>query len=134
MPTKKKEERFILPPSGGPPKNIDWKIVEALCRAQATLTQIAQIAGCAESTLRDAVEREFKCKWGDYYDYHRQSGLGSLRMAQFQTAMEGNVTMQIWLGKQVLDQKDRQDVGFDPDRPAHFVMNMGKKLEKENPE
>ena len=31
----------------------------------------------------------------------------SLRRAQFEKALGGNVAMQIWLGKQHLDQKDK---------------------------
>ena len=31
----------------------------------------------------------------------------SLRRAQFEKALSGNVVMQIWLGKQHLDQKDK---------------------------
>jgi len=126
--TKKKKPENILKPSGGPPKVIDWKIVEALCKAQCPQAQLAQILGCAVPTLIAAVERTYGCTWAEYYEHHRQAGLGSLRMAQFETALDGNATMQIWLGKQCLDQKDSHDIGFDPERPVKFVLNMGKKL------
>ena len=36
----------------------------------------------------------------------RAKGRASLRRAQFQNAIKGNATMQIWLGKQLLGQKD----------------------------
>lgn len=39
----------------------------------------------------------------------RQEGMNSLRQAQWETALGGNVHMQIWLGKQYLDQRDRQE-------------------------
>ena len=34
----------------------------------------------------------------------------SLRRMQYESAKRGNVQMQIWLGKQYLDQRDKQDV------------------------
>jgi hypothetical protein len=38
----------------------------------------------------------------------RSEGKASLRRLQWQNAAQGNVTMQIWLGKQLLDQNDTQ--------------------------
>jgi hypothetical protein len=37
----------------------------------------------------------------------REMGRISLRRAQFEKALGGNVAMQIWLGKQHLDQKEK---------------------------
>ena len=34
----------------------------------------------------------------------------SVRRMQYRSAEEGNATMLIWLGKQYLDQKDKQEV------------------------
>jgi hypothetical protein len=39
----------------------------------------------------------------------REAGKQSLRHKQFQVAMTGNVSMLIWLGKQILGQWDRAD-------------------------
>jgi hypothetical protein len=36
---------------------------------------------------------------------------------QMKTAEAGNASMQIWLGKQLLDQKDKHEHGGDPDNP-----------------
>jgi hypothetical protein len=44
-----------------------------------------------------------------YAAIKKGEGLELLRAKQFATAMEGDKTMQIWLGKQYLDQKDKTD-------------------------
>ena len=45
----------------------------------------------------------------------------SLRRMQFTSANNGNVTMQIWLGKQFLNQKDRQEISTD-ELPSGFEL------------
>lgn len=37
-------------------------------------------------------------------------GKASLRRMQFKSAEDGNVTMQIWLGKQMLGQRDKSEI------------------------
>ena len=39
-----------------------------------------------------------------------ESGRASLRRMQYVAAKKGNATMQIWLGKQYLGQKDKQEI------------------------
>lgn len=47
----------------------------------------------------------------------------TLREQQNDSSKKGNVTMQIWLGKQVLDQKDKQDItSGDKPIPAQIII------------
>jgi hypothetical protein len=39
-----------------------------------------------------------------------EEGKASLRRAQFKSALAGNAAMQIWLGKQLLGQRDKHDI------------------------
>jgi hypothetical protein len=64
----------------------------------ATTLEIAEFVGCSP----DVLERRF----ADVLRKKRTSMKLRLRRAQFRLAMEGNVTMLIWLGKQYLDQTD----------------------------
>lgn len=64
----------------------------------------------------------------DAMEQGREFGRFSLRGKQFDTAMKGNVVMLIWLGKQLLDQKDKALLGNDPDAP----LNQNIPLTKEN--
>lgn len=52
---------------------------------------------------RDTLERRFR----NEIEEGRQNLKNSLRVWQLNSARKGNVTMQIWLGKQLLDQTDQ---------------------------
>jgi len=86
-------------PVGRPRKNINPEIVEALARIQCTDSEIAAVLDVNERTI----QRNFAAilKKG------REAGKQSLKRMQYKLAEEGNATMQIWLGKQYLGQKDK---------------------------
>jgi hypothetical protein len=44
------------------------------------------------------------------FDEGKEEGKASLRRAQFKSALAGNAAMQIWLGKQLLGQRDKHDI------------------------
>ena len=111
--TKKKDPKHYLPPSQGQgvKAEIDWKTAAALAECQCTQAQIAHALRVAVSTLVAAVEREWSMKWEEWYTQFASNGLTSLRQAQFKTAVEdGNVTMQIFLGKNLLGQSDHRNL------------------------
>ncbi len=99
-----------------------------------TLTNLAQI-GCSMGEIAavmdcsvDTLERRFAdvIKKGDLM------GRSSLRRAQFKAALEGNVTMQIWLGKVKLGQSEtvvEQTSGKGGNRAPQFFRIGGQLLE-----
>ena len=87
--------------TGRPPMKIDKEVVRKLASIQCTLREIAAFVGCDEKTIRN--------KFSDLIATTRDMGKVSLRRKQYEKAMEGNVTMLIWLGKNELGQQDRQD-------------------------
>ena len=92
---------------GRPLKEIDWKKFEALCKIFCTESEIASVLGCHIDTLYEACKREFGCNFPELYKKFSEDGKASLRRAQYKRALEGNPTMLIWMGKQVLGQKDQ---------------------------
>jgi|RhiMethySRZTD1v2_1073278.scaffolds.fasta_scaffold2325415_1 hypothetical protein len=44
------------------------------------------------------------------FEEGKEEGRASLRRAQFKSALAGNAAMQIWLGKQLLGQRDKHDI------------------------
>lgn len=84
-----------------PKKQIDYSMVEKLSYIHCTQDEIASVLDVSTRTLQR--DKEF-CR---LYKKGLEKGRMSLRRYQFQKAEEGNVTMLIWLGKQLLDQKDR---------------------------
>lgn len=89
--------------TGRPKKVIDYDSVEKLASIMCTQEEIADYLNMSVRTLqRDA---EF-CR---IYKKGLNKGRMSLRRKQFQMA-DHNTGMAIWLGKQYLDQKDKQEV------------------------
>lgn len=89
---------------------IDWEKVDYYLKYQCAGTEIAGILGIAPITLYRACEREFKVNFDAYSAQKKAEGRELLRAKQFETAMSGNVSMQIWLGKQYLNQRDRAEM------------------------
>ncbi len=86
---------------GRPPKIIDYELVEKLAQIQCTQEEISQILDISSRTLQ---------KDEEFLRIHKkgiESGRMSLRRYQWESAKKGNVTMQIWLGKQYLGQSDK---------------------------
>lgn len=88
---------------GQPEKEIDLKQLEALCQMQATTAEIAAWFNCSPRTIERHREKpEFKAAM----DNGRLKGLVSLRRAMFQAALDGNVTQQIFLSKNLLGMRN----------------------------
>lgn len=59
---------------------------------------------CDKDTVSDAVKRVHGVEFSAHWEKKAALGKMSLRRMQLKSAREGNVTMQIWLGKQKLKQ------------------------------
>lgn len=82
-----------------PQKTLDPAIIEKMAMVGNPVTAIATILGCSTDTLHRRFAAVIK--------RGREQGNHSLRLKQYQKAMEGNPTMLIWLGKQYLGQSDK---------------------------
>lgn len=89
---------------------IDKEQFKKLCQIQCTLSEIASWFKCSEDTIERWCQREFKMHFAEAFKTYSADGKISLRRWQFRSAENGNVSMQIWLGKQYLGQKEVQDV------------------------
>jgi hypothetical protein len=95
------------PGAGRPPKPIPYDDIEAISRLHASDEEIAGFCGVARSTLElwksdpeylAAVERG------------RAAGKLNLRRKQLAKAEQGDGTMLVWLGKNMLGQADKAEV------------------------
>ena len=91
-------------PGGRPRATIEPKQLEALCQVGAT---DEEIAGHFAVSVRTIMRLKKRVEYRDVFTRGRADSRISLRRAQRQTALAGNATMQIWLGKQELGQVDR---------------------------
>ena len=78
---------------------IDHQEVEKLASYGCSNTEIAEFYGCDESLIRKS--------FSEYLTKGRAKGKIRLRQLQWKSAEKGNVTMQIFLGKNILGQKDK---------------------------
>lgn len=79
--------------------------IEGLGRIQCTMREAAAVLHVHADTYSDFLHAHEKAMvaWVDA----RETGKASLRRMQYKGAESGNITMQIWLGKQMLGQTDQ---------------------------
>lgn len=114
-------------PMGRPRLEFDLRQVEELGKIQSTQAELAAVLGCGLSTVKDrlANDEEFAAA----YERGVEAGKSSLRRLQWKAALSGNITMQIWLGKQYLEQRDMHSTELTGAKgealiPAHVVTSM----------
>ena len=83
---------------GRPRAKIDPDAVLALARIHCTQAEIAAVLGCSVDTLAR--------RFADTIKKGQDEGKASLRRMQYKAASDGNPTMLIWLGKQLLGQHE----------------------------
>jgi len=89
---------------GRKPIEIDYALAEKYSSIMCTQSEIASLLGVSLSLLEHDPE---------FIRIHKKGmdkGKSSLRRMQYRAASGGNATMQIWLGKQYLGQKDKQEI------------------------
>lgn len=107
--------------TGRPRKEVDYEQLEKLCELQCTLREIAGWFRVSEDTVERRCQEHYEMTFADVFKEHSAPGRISLRRAQFNSALGGNVTAQIWLGKQILGQRDLPEEGKD-DNGQHEVV------------
>lgn len=83
---------------------------EKLCGMWCTLVEIADFFGVSEDTVESWCKDNYGMTFSEVYKRRSSQGNISLRRWQLKSAEKGNVTMQIWLGKQHLGQKEKVEV------------------------
>ena len=95
---------------GRPKKIINKKTFEGLCSIQCTYLEICDILEVSDKTLNNWCRETYKQTFSEVFKKKSATGKASLRRMQYKNAENGNATMQIWLGKQYLGQKDKQEL------------------------
>lgn len=82
-------------------KEIDGKDVEKLAGFGLNNTEIAEFFGVSEGTIRN--------RFYEFLTKGRAVVKMKLKKKQMEVAMDGNVVMLIWLGKQYLNQSEKSE-------------------------
>lgn len=89
------------------PTDETFKQINGLARIQCTQKEAAAVLGVHLNTFRAFLEAHEKAI--ESWESGHEQGRASLRRHQYKAAEGGNATMQIWLGKQWLGQKDQSE-------------------------
>jgi len=99
-PWKSLPETAVSAPVGRPPLPIDWKVVFKLAMIHCTPAEIAAVMNVNEMTL--VQRKEFLGTYRTGWEH----GKMSLRRMQWLKVKEGNTQMLVFLGKNILHQRD----------------------------
>jgi hypothetical protein len=84
--------------------------LKKLCALHITIVEAAGWFNIDEDTLQRNLKDKYKCSWKQFMEQYSTQGKVSLRRKQWELAMNGNSVMNVWLGKQWLDQSDKSTV------------------------
>ena len=100
-------------------QDLDGDAIKNMCSIGCTQVEIASVLGVHTDTLKKYITEEYGVSWNEFYKVYADGFKMSLRRMQYKSALgekdeDGNkyivtpsIPMQIWLGKQYLDQKDK---------------------------
>lgn len=112
--------------AGGRPRvKIDITELEKLCVLQCTQAEIAAFFGIGTATLERYAR---KAEYRDVMERGYLKGKISVRRKQMQLMESGNVTMAIWLGKQLLGQKDKVEHGGPDGAPIELNVTTSTEI------
>ena len=102
-----------------------FKNFERLCSIQCTLHEIAAFFDVDTNTIESRVSARYGKKFSEVFSEKRKLGHVSLRRKQYEKALDGNITMLIWLGKQYLAQVEKIENyhGDDEEREKNTLTN-----------
>lgn len=113
-----------------PAKNkINKEMFEKLCGMWCTLVEISSFFGVSEDTVESWCVDTYKETFSDIYKKKNSAGKISLRRWQLDSAKKGNVTMQIWLGKQYLGQRENIEIANETE--INKVTELLRKIEQD---
>lgn len=109
---------------------IDYDTVKNLAKICCTQEEIASVLGCSVKTLQR--RKQFNKAYQDGLNDAR----ASLRRLQWKSAASGNITMQIFLGKNLLGQRDRfaEDERSEDKEKVTIINDLPQEPRNEAPE
>ena len=88
----------------------EWAKISKLAQIFCTGAEICNILNYDYQTLDRRCLERWQMRFAKYIKKHADNGRASLRRQQYQKAVEGSIPMLIWLGKQELGQKDKNEL------------------------
>lgn len=96
----------------------DIEQIKVLARCHCPDSEIAAFLGIGETTLKN--------HFGPLLKEQREAGKANIRAMQYKQAMNGNTAMLIWVGKQILGQREKTDIQLEA-IPQHVFIEEAKR-------
>lgn len=109
---------------GRPLIDINEKQFESLCGLQCTEQEICDYFGVSPKTLISWCKRTYGESFSKVFAQKRGTGKISLRRAQMQSALGGNTTMLIWLGRNYLGQSEKDKTESQAVEPVKVIIDV----------
>lgn len=84
----------------------DFKKLISMARIHCTAEECAAVLGVSPDTVDRRLKERGFAGFADFYSRYTAEGRASIRRMQWKAAEAGNVSALIWLGKQLLGQRD----------------------------
>jgi len=95
---------------GRKPIKIDPVLLDTILKFGANCLECADTFNCSEDTIARYVKRKYKMTFAEYSNKRKSTVRLKLREKQIQMALNGNITMLIFLGKNMLGQSDHSTI------------------------
>jgi AraC-like DNA-binding protein len=96
----------------------DWDDIAYLAALQCTMEEISGFFGRSKGHLARICKDLHGKSFDEWAAPYRERGKASLRRLQWIKAQQGNPAMLIWLGKNILGQKDKHEISGDKENPV----------------
>lgn len=106
----KKPPSRRIKPSANNFKIINWERIKELASCNANISEIASYFGISRTTLYERCQKDNNMSLSEFIEEGKELGRMLLKEAMFKKAIEGNVSQQIFLSKNILGYKDKQDI------------------------
>ncbi|MBK9496904.1 MAG: hypothetical protein IPO08_20830 [Xanthomonadales bacterium] len=121
-----------------PRLEFDWNLVESLAMLETTEAFIAERLIVQDGDevnhltiqakiklMQNRIKERFDCSFVQFRQQKLEHRRVQLRQWQWKAAEKGQVAMLIWLGKQYLDQNEKQATTVQVGEDSRLVINMG---------
>lgn len=105
---------------------IEWRMVDNFLHAGCEEIDIAACLGVSDEHLYEECLKDNMITFDLYSKQHRIKGKAILRLKQYKKAIEGHPTMLIWLGKQMLGQKEAPSEALEFDGNLLYLIDKLK--------
>lgn len=116
--TSKNTKTMHSPPKRGRSAiPIDEKVFKELCKMQCTQLEICSVLNVSDEKLLQWCRKTYKVNFDVIAKVFRSEGNASLRRRQWMNAQSGDTKMLMWLGRNWLNQTDKQGEAADDEPP-----------------